>query len=72
MLQSAAVIGSVWQPLDDRTHRCNSSCRVMLFDSQAQFECYTLRHRQPVKFVSQGRCDVIILSHARDDAGSGM
>ena len=22
--------------------------------------------------VSQGRCDVIILSHARDDAGSGM
>ena len=25
-----------------------------------------------MKLVSRGRCDVIIFSHARDDAGSGM
>ena len=70
-LQSAATIGSVWQLLDDRTQRCKKdSCRVV--PCKTTFECYALSHRQSVKFVFQGKCDVIILSHARGDAGSSM
>ena len=59
MMQSAAAIGGMWQLLDDSDIRRSHAVQCLV-DSQAQFESYTLGHRQPVTLVSQDRCDAII------------
>ena len=48
------------------------SCCVVPCRQSGTTDCYTLGHRQPVKLISQGRCDVFILLHVCDDASSGI
>ena len=68
MVQSVAanlrwvVCGTYW------TTELGQTWRVVPCRQWGTIWMLYVSHRQPVKIVSQGRCDVIILSHAHDDA----